>query len=91
MRACLLDGRPDLRLLVNRQVVEHDHVARSQGRHQHLVDVGEKARTIDRPIEHAWCADPLEPERGDHRVRLPVTARRVIAEARAARAPTVAT
>ena len=91
VRARLLDGRPDLGLLMDRQVVEYDNIARAQGRHEHLFDVGEKTRTIDRPIEHSRCADPLEPERGDHRVRLPVTTGRVIAEARPARAPAVAT
>jgi hypothetical protein len=88
--ARLLNRRPDLRVLVDRKVVEHDDVTRSQCRHQHLFDVGEKTRTIDRPIEHGWRADTLEAERGDHRVRLPVTAGRVIRDARPAKTAGVA-
>jgi mRNA-degrading endonuclease HigB of HigAB toxin-antitoxin module len=33
---------------VDRQVVKHDHVTRLQRRPQHLLDVREKARVIDR-------------------------------------------
>ena len=55
-----------------------------------MFDVGEETRTIDGPIEDGGRAQPLEAERGDDRVRLPVTAGRVIAEPRAARTPAVA-
>jgi hypothetical protein len=88
--ARLLDGRPDLGLLVDREVVEDDDIAGSQGWHQHLFDIGEKTGTIDRPVEHGGRSHPLEAERGDHGVCLPVAAGRVIVEARAARAPTIA-
>ena len=89
-RAHLLDRGPHLRLLVDREVVEDDDIAWAQRRHQHLFDVGEERRTIDGPIEHRRRAEPLKPERGDHRVGLPVTARGVIAESGAARAAAVA-
>ena len=90
VRAGLLDRRPDRGLFVHREVVEHDDITRPQGGHQHLFDVGEETRTIEGPIEHGRGAQPLEAERGDHGVRLPVTAGRVIAESRAPRAPAVA-
>jgi len=76
----LLDGDADLRLFVHRQVVEHHDVARSQGRHQDLFDVGEETRTVDRAIEDGWRAEAVEPQRGDHRVRLPMATGCVIAE-----------
>ena len=41
-----------LRLLVHRQVVEHDDVAGSQRRREHLLNVGEKRGIVDRPIEN---------------------------------------
>ena len=89
-RTHLLDRGPHLRLLVDREVVEDDDIARAQRRHQDLFDVGEERRTINGPIEHRGGAQPLKTQRGDHRVGLPVTARGVIAESRAARATAVA-
>ena len=58
MRARVLDGCPDLRLLVDRQVVEHDNIARSQGRHQHLVDVGKKLELSIGPSNTAGAPTP---------------------------------
>ena len=91
VRARVLDGGPDPRLLVDYEVVEHDDIAGSQAGHQHLFDVGEEARTVDRPIEDGRRADPLETERGNHGVRLPVTAGGVIMQPYAARDAAVAT
>jgi hypothetical protein len=91
VRAHLLDCGPNLGLLVDHEVVEHDDIARSQRGHQHLFDIGEETRTVDGPIEHRRGAEPLEPERGDHRVRLPMTAGCVIMEPGAAWAPAIAT
>ena len=85
-----LDGGADLGLLMGRQVIEHDDVARVQRGHQHLLNVREKAWTIDRPIEDGRRAKAGEPKGGDNGVRLPVTAGRVITESRATRAATVA-
>ena len=48
-------------------------------------------RTIHGPVEHGRCVEPLKAERGDHRVRLPVTAGRVIPESCPTRTPAVAT
>ncbi len=90
MRARLLDGDPNLGLLVHREIVEHDDIAGPQGGHQHLFDIGEETLTLDGPIEDRWRPETLESKRGDDRVRLPVTARRVIAESCAPRTPAVA-
>ena len=89
--ADLLDGCANLGLLMGREIVEHNDIAATQRRHQHLFDVGEETRTVDRPIEDRRCANPLEPQRGDDGVRLPVTAGRVIPKPCAARAPAIAT
>ena len=88
--ADLLDRGPDFRLLVDGEVVEDDDVAWIQRRHQHLFDVREEGRTIDGPIEHRRRAEPLQTERGDDRVGLPVTTRGVVVESGAARAAAVA-
>jgi hypothetical protein len=90
-RAHLLDRGPHRGLLVDHEVVEHDDIARSQRGHQHLFHIGEETRIVEGPIEHRGGAEPLEPERGDHRVRLPMTAGGVIMEPGAARAPAIAT
>jgi hypothetical protein len=89
-RAHLLDRRPDLGLLMGREVVKDDDIPRMQGGHQHLFDVGDKTRTIDGPIEDSGCAEALETKSGDHGVGLPMTAGGVISEPCAAGAPAVA-
>jgi hypothetical protein len=89
-RSHLLDRGSHLRLLVGREVVEDDDIARAQRRHQHLFDVSKERRTINGPIEHRGRAQTLKTERGDDGVCLPVTARGVIAESDAARAAAVA-
>ena len=90
-RADLLDRRTDLGLPMDGQVVEHDHIAGAERGDQHLLDVREETRTVDRAIEHRWRAKPIKTQRGDDRVRLPMTAGRVIPESGAARAPAIAT
>ncbi len=89
-RTGLFNRRAHLGLLVDREVVEDDDIARAQRGHQDLFDVSEERWAINGPIEHRRRAKTLTTERGDHRVGLPVTARRVIAESGAARAAAVA-
>ena len=55
-----------------------------------MFDIREKRLAIDRPIKHRRCAEPLQAQGGDDRVRLPVAARRVIVEARTARTSAIA-
>jgi hypothetical protein len=78
-------------VFVGREIVKHDDITRSEGGHEHLFDGGQETRTVDRPIEHGGRGEALEPKRGADRVRLPVPAGRVIAQARAARTPPVPT
>jgi len=84
------DGRADLGLLVNGEIVEHDDIAGPECRDEHLLHVGAKAGGIDRAIEDGGCGDPAGPESGDDRVRLPMAARRVIAQPDAAETATIA-
>ena len=84
-----VEGGADRGMFVDRKVIEDDDVARAQRRHQDLLDVSEERRMVDRSIEHGWGTEPLASERGHDRVGLPMAARRVIAEARAAGTPAI--
>lgn len=91
------DRRPGLRdsgldggMLVDRQVIEHDHVTRLQRRPQHLLDVREKARVIDWAIEDRRRRETVEAQRREDGVGLPVTAGGPVVEPRPPRAATVA-
>ena len=84
-----LDGREHGRLFVHRQVIEHDDVPGSQRGDEDLFDIREKRRIVDWPVEHGGRAEPLKPQCGDHRVRLPMAARSVIVEPHAAMAPAI--
>ena len=90
-RADAFTGGLHLRLLVHREVIEHDDLARPQRGDEHLLDVREKGGIVDRSVKHGWRREAVDAERGDDRLRLPVPARRVIAEAQAARAAAIAT
>jgi hypothetical protein len=76
-------------LFVDGEVVEHHDVARAQRGRQDLVDVSEKRRRVDRSVEHGWRAEAVEAQCRYYRVRLPVTAGRVVPEAGAAQAAAV--
>lgn len=41
------------------EIVHDDHVARPEGRHEHLLDVGQEAAAVDRAIDHARRLDPV--------------------------------
>jgi len=89
VRADGFDRRAHRWLFVDREIVEHDHVAGAQRGHQDLLDVGEKRRIVDRSVEDGWGGEAIEAQRRDDGVRLPMTAGRVIAQARAAQTATV--
>lgn len=61
VRAHALDRDLDLRLLVHRQVVEDDDVPRAQRRDEHLLDIGEERRIVDRPVEDGGRAHAIDP------------------------------
>ena len=88
MRADGFDRGAHLRLFVHGEVVEDDHIAGSECRDQDLLDRSAEAHRVDRAIEDGWGADPIDPSGRDHGLRFPMTARRVIVQACAARAPT---
>jgi len=89
-RTRLFNRHAHLGLLVGGEIVEHDDIARAQRGRQDLLDVGAEGGGVDRSIEHRRCGQLGGAEGGDHRVRLPVAARRVIANARPAQAARVA-
>ena len=78
MRPGLLDGRSHLGLLVGGEVVEHDDIAAAQRRHEDLLHVGAECGVVDRPIEDGRGRQLRGAQGRDDRVRLPMTARRVI-------------
>jgi hypothetical protein len=83
------NGRAHRRLFVDGEIVEHDHIAGAERGHEDLLDVGEKHRIVDRPVEDGRGGEAVEAQRRDDRVRLPMTAGRVIAKARAAQTAAV--
>ena len=84
LRADPLKCRVDAGLFVHGQVVEHDDVAGPQGRREHVLDVGEDAPLIDRPVEDGRRGQARQAQAGDHRVRLPMAAGGMVAESVAA-------
>jgi hypothetical protein len=84
------DRRPDSGLFMRGQIIEHDDVAAAECGHEDLFDIGEKRLVVDGPIKDGRRAEPVDAQGRDHCRRLPMTAGRVIVEARAARTPTVA-
>lgn len=89
-RADAFDGRLHRRLFVHHQVVEDDDIARPQRRGEHLLDVGEKRGIVDRAVEDCGRRQAVDAEPRDDGVRLPVAARRVIAQTLATGTPPVA-
>ena len=90
-RADPFNGRLDLRLLVHREIVEDDDIARPQRGHERLFDVREKAGIIDGPIEDDRRVETIGAQGRDQRVGLPMATRRVVAQPQPSRAATVAT
>jgi hypothetical protein len=74
------DGGLHVGLFMHGQVVEDHDIARPEGRHEHLFDVGPETRLVDRPVEDGRGGQPRHAEAGDHRVRLPVPAGGVVSE-----------
>ena len=70
-RACGLDGFAHTPDLMARQIVENDDVTGLQGRCQHLLDIGEEARTVDGAIENRRCGQAVSSEGADEGGRLP--------------------
>ena len=90
MRSRLLNRPPDFGLFVGGEIVEHHDIPGAQRGHQDLLDVRPEGRAVDRSIEHRGGRQRGRTERREDRVRLPVTARRVIRDAVAAQGPRIA-
>ena len=61
--------------LVAAQIVEQDDIVRSQGRRQHLFDIGAKAFAIDGAVKDARCRDPMTTQTGHQGGHLPMPMR----------------
>ena len=83
-RACGLDSLAHTPDLMARQIVENDDVTGLQGRRQHLLDIGEEARTVDGAIENRRCGQAVSSEGADEGGRLPMAVRHRCDQARAA-------
>ena len=83
------DRGAHLGLLMGREIVEDDDIPGRERRREDLFDVGEEGRVIDWTVEDGGRLEAIEAECGDHRVGLPMAARRVIAQPRAARTSAV--
>lgn len=85
-----LERHADVRVFVDGQIVHDDDIARSERGDQDLLEVGEEGRRVDRPVEDGGRAEAVESERRHDRVRLPVSERGVILQARTAGTSAVA-
>lgn len=63
------------------EVIKHDDVARSQGRHKHLVDVGDEDVVIHGAVDHAGGGETVDPKCGNQRAGLPPPIRRAVTDA----------
>lgn len=84
------DRRLHLGLFVHREVVEDDHIAWPERRHEDLLDIGEKRRVVDGPIKDGGRREAVDAQARNHCVGLPMATRRVIAQAHAARTAPIA-
>jgi len=57
------------------QVVEHDDVARPQGRHKELCHPCQEQAAVDGTVEHAGCNKPVGPQCGQERHGRPARVR----------------
>lgn len=69
------NGPRDRLPFVATEVVHDDHVARPEGWNEHLLDIGQKAATVDRAIDHARRLDAVPAQRGQECERAPAPAR----------------
>src|SRR4029077_5844387 len=65
------DQPADRRPLVAAEIVHDDDVAEAQGGEQHLLDIGEKADAVDRPVDDAGRLDAVAAQGGEESQRAP--------------------
>ena len=66
--------------LVGAEIVEDDDVARLEGRHEELFDIGEEAFAIDRAVEQAGRVDAVVAQGGEECRGLPLAMRDLVDE-----------
>ena len=86
-RALGADSFVDRRALVGAEIVHDDDVATLQGRRKNLLDIGQKAFAVDRPIEYEGRRDFVTSQGGEECHRFPMTLRRLGDEHLAASVP----
>ena len=89
-RAHRFDEAQNLRLFVDGEIVEHDHVAGPERRDKNLLHIGVEADRVDRPIEDNGCPEAVDPQRRNDRVGFPMAAGRMVVQAGPARASAIA-
>jgi hypothetical protein len=87
--ACGTKGTADGFALVTAEIIDDDDIAGSQRRHQDLLDIGEEAAAIDRPIDDARRIDPIGAQSGEESERSPVAVRCLGDQPLASGAPSV--
>ena len=83
------DRRLDGRLLVGGEIVHQQNVPGPQARADHLLDVGEERRPVDRPVEHDRGDDPVQAQTSHECRRLPMAVRSGVDQPLAAGSATV--
>ena len=53
------DGSTHGHALVTAEIVHNDDVAGRERRHEDLLDIGQEALAVDRPVDNAGCVDPV--------------------------------
>lgn len=90
LRADRFDRLANRWTAVTRQVI-HDHeIAGMERRDEHLLDVRAEAGAIDRPVKHRGRRQAGDAERAEKRRRVPAPVRRVIGDACAVEAASIA-
>lgn len=88
--ADVLNRPSDRWTLMTGQVVHDDDVAGGERRRQDLLDVREEARAIDRTIKHGGRGEAGDAQRAEKGGRVPAPIRRVVGDAGAVEAATIA-
>jgi len=86
-RAFGADGFVDRRALMGAEIVHDDDVAMLQSRRKNLLDIGQKAFAVDRPVEHEGRRDFVASQGGEECHRFPMTLWRLGDERLAASVP----
>ena len=83
------DGTADGLALVASQIIDDDDVARPEGGDENLLDIGEEASAVDRPVDDAWGLEAVTAQGGEEGECPPVAVRDLGDEALAAGAAAV--